>query len=313
MDPIKFGTDGWRGVIARDFTFENVRRAAQAIADYIKDEQIKANRKKTPLSGPMVIGYDKRFQSEAFAREIAKVLEANHLSPTLMAESLPTPAVSFASRKLGGVGVVVTASHNPPQYNGIKIKVDGRAALENTTRGIESWVDRTAATRAAEIKIKSFREQYLQYLKSRVDTAAINSKLKRPIVIDYMHGAGSGLLKDLLPSKHLIEIRTKHDPMFGGVHPEPIEQYLGALSEAVKKNKALIGLAVDGDADRFGLVDDTGRYLSPCQVFPMLCLYLIEHKKLSGKIVQSVSLGYLVERMAKEKNIPFEQLPVGFK
>jgi phosphomannomutase len=120
-------------------------------------------------------------------------------------------------------------------------------------------------------------------------------------------------MKDLLPSKHLIEIRSTHDPLFGGVHPEPIEQYLGALSEAVKKNKAMIGLAVDGDADRFGLVDENGRYLTPCQVFPMLCLYLIEHKKFTGKIVQSVSLGYLVERICKEKGIPFEQLPVGFK
>lgn len=313
MDPIKFGTDGWRGVIARDFTFENVRRAAQAIADYVKDEQMKAQRKKTPLSGPMVVGYDKRFQSDVFAREIAKVLEANHLNPTLMAESLPTPAVSFLTRKLGGVGVMVTASHNPPQYNGVKIKIDGRAALENVTQGVEGWVDRTAPTRAAEIKTKSFRDQYLQYLKSRVDVNKIKAKLKKPVVIDYMHGAGAGLMKDLLPSKQLVEIRTSHDPLFGGVHPEPIEQYLGALSEAVKKNKAMVGLAVDGDADRFGLVDENGKYLTPCQVFPMLALYLIEHKKLSGKIVQSVSLGYLVERIAKEKNIPFEQLPVGFK
>jgi len=313
MDPIKFGTDGWRGIIARDFTFENVRRAAQAIADYVKEDQVKNARKKTPLSGPMVVGYDKRFQSDVFAREIAKVLEANHLNPILMTESLPTPAVSFMTRKLGGVGIMVTASHNPPQYNGVKIKIDGRAALENVTQGVEGWVDRTAPTRAAEIKTKSYRDVYLAYLKSRVDTGKIKGKLKRPVVIDYMHGAGSGLMKDLLPSKHLVEIRSSHDPLFGGVHPEPIEQYLGALSDAVKKNKALIGLAVDGDADRFGLVDENGKYLTPCQVFPMLCLYLIEHKKFTGKIVQSVSLGYLVERICKEKNIPFEQLPVGFK
>lgn len=313
MDPIKFGTDGWRGIIARDFTFENVRRAAQAIADYVKEDQVKNARKKTPLSGPMVVGYDKRFQSDVFAREIAKVLEANHLNPILMTESLPTPAVSFMTRKLGGVGIMVTASHNPPQYNGVKIKIDGRAALENVTQGVEGWVDRTAPTRAAEIKTKSFRDAYLAYLKSRVDAGKIKGKLKRPVVIDYMHGAGSGLMKDLLPSKHLVEIRSSHDPLFGGVHPEPIEQYLGALSDAVKKNKALIGLAVDGDADRFGLVDENGKYLTPCQVFPMLCLYLIEHKKFTGKIVQSVSLGYLVERICKEKNIPFEQLPVGFK
>ncbi len=313
MDPIKFGTDGWRGMIARDFTFENVRRAAQAIADYIKDEQIKNGRKKGPLSGPMVVGYDRRFQSDAFAREIAQVLEANHLNPALMAESLPTPAVSYLTRKLGGVGVMVTASHNPPSYNGLKIKIDGRAALEDVTRGVESWVDRSTPVRAPEIKVKSYRDQYLGYLKGRVDTGKIKGKLKRPIVVDYMHGAASGLMADLLPSKHLVEIRAKHDPLFGGVHPEPIEQYLGALSDAVKEHKAMIGLALDGDADRFGLVDENGRYLTPCQVFPMLCLYLIEHKKFHGKIVQSVSLGYMAERIAKDKGLPFEQLPVGFK
>ncbi len=313
MDPIKFGTDGWRGVIARDFTFQNVRRAAQAIADYVKDEQEKAARKKSPLSGPMVVGYDRRFQSDAFAREIAQVLEANQLSPTLLAEPLPTPAISFLSRKLGGMGVMVTASHNPPSYNGIKLKIDGRAALENVTQGVEGWVDRTAPTRSPEIKIKSYRADYLAYLKSRADLGAIRSKLKGTAVFDYMHGAGSGLAAELLDHKHLVEIRAAHDPLFGGVHPEPIEQYLGALSEAVKKNKAAVGLALDGDADRFGLVDENGRYLTPCQVFPMICLYLIEHKKFTGKIVQSVSLGYMAERVAKDKGVAFEQLPVGFK
>ncbi|MDX6770819.1 MAG: phosphoglucomutase/phosphomannomutase family protein [Elusimicrobiota bacterium] len=313
MDPIKFGTDGWRGVIARDFTFQNVRRAAQAIAEFIKDENVKAGRKKTPLSGPMVVGYDKRFQSDMFAREIAKVLEANQLNPTLMAEALPTPAVSYMTKKLGGVGVMVTASHNPPSYNGVKIKVDGRAALEDVTKGVEGWVDRVAPTRAPEIKVKSYRDVYLNYLKSRVDCGKIKSKVKKPFVVDYMHGAASGLMAELVPSKHLVEIRGKHDPLFGGVHPEPIEQYLGALQEAVKKNKAFIGLALDGDADRFGLVDENGVYLTPCQVFPMIVHYFIEHKKLSGKISQSVSMGYLAMRIAKAKGLEFEELPVGFK
>jgi phosphomannomutase len=313
MDPIKFGTDGWRGIISRDFTFENVRRVAQAVADYVKDETIKNGRKKTPMSGPIVIGYDKRFQSDAFAREIAKVLEANQLSPILMSEAMPTPAVSLMTKKLGGLGLMITASHNPPSYNGVKIKLDGRAALENVTTGVEGWVDKTTPTRATEIKIKSYKDAYLSYLKSRVNTAKIKSKLKKPFVVDYMHGAASGLMKELLPSKHLVEIRGAHDPLFGGVHPEPIEQYLGALSEAVKKNKALIGLALDGDADRFGLVDENGKYLTPCQVFPMIVHHMIERKKLSGKISQSVSMGYLAARIAKAKGIEFEELPVGFK
>ncbi len=312
-DPIKFGTDGWRGVIARDFTFQNCRRVAQAIADYVKEERLKHKGPKGTLSGPMIVGYDKRFQSDAFAREIAQVLEANAMRPILIAEALPTPAVSCMTKKLGGMGVMVTASHNPPSYNGIKIKIDGRAALEDVTKGIEAWVDRTAPTRAAEIKVKSYRDVYVQYLKARADLPKIKSKIKKPIVVDSMHGAGAGLMTDVLKMKNLVEIRAKHDPLFGGVHPEPIEQYLTALSEAVKKNKAAVGLALDGDADRFGLVDENGKYLTPCQVFPMIALYLIEKKKYKRKIVQSVSLGYLAERIAKEKAIPFEQLPVGFK
>ena len=295
-DPIKFGTDGWRGVIARDFTFQNCRRVAQAIADYVKEEQIKD--KKGPFSGPMVIGYDKRFQSDAFAREIAKVLEANQMHPILMADALPTPAVSYMTKKLGGVGVMVTASHNPPSYNGVKIKIDGRAALDPVTKGVEAWVDRTAPTRAAEIKVKSYRDVYVQYLKARADLSKIKSKIKKPIVIDYMHGSGTGLMTEVLKAKNLVEIRAKHDPLFGGVRPEPIEQYLAALSDAVKRNKATVGLALDGDADRFGLVDENGKYLTPCQVFPMIALYLIEKKKYKKKIVQSVSLGYLAERIA---------------
>ncbi len=313
MDPIKFGTDGWRGVIARDFTFQNCRRVAQALADYVKEERIKSKNRQGPLSGPIVIGYDRRFQSDAFAREIAKVLEANSMRPILMAESLPTPAVSYMTKKLGGVGVMVTASHNPPSYNGIKIKIDGRAALDLVTTGIEAWVDRTAPTRATEITVKSYRDVYVQYLKTRAGLAQIKARLKKTIVIDPMHGAGAGLMADVIGNKNLIEIRAQHDPLFGGVHPEPIEQYLGVLSETVKKNKAAVGLALDGDADRFGLVDENGVYLTPCQVFPMLALYLIETKKCKLKIVQSVSLGYLAERIAKEKGIAFEQLPVGFK
>ncbi|MBI4371805.1 MAG: phosphoglucomutase/phosphomannomutase family protein [Elusimicrobia bacterium] len=312
MEPIKFGTDGWRGMIARDFTFESVRRAAQAVADYVKDEQIKAGRRKTPLSGPMVVGYDRRFQSEAFAREIVQVLEANRLRPFLLAESLPTPAVSFLTRRLGGAGVMVTASHNPPAYNGIKLKIDGRSAPEGATQGVEAWVNRTAPTRAPEIKVKSFRDAYLQYLKSRADLSKLR-RLKRPVVVDYMHGAASGLMAEFLPARSLVEVRAAHDPLFGGVNPEPIEANLGALSEAVTARKAAAGLALDGDADRFGLVDENGSYLTPCQVFPMLALYLIERRKLKGKIVQSVSLGCLAERIAKDKGLPFEQLPVGFK
>jgi phosphomannomutase len=128
-----------------------------------------------------------------------------------------------------------------------------------------------------------------------------------------MYGAASGLMEDLVPSKHILAIHSKRDPLFGGLHPEPIEQYLKALSAKVKEEKALIGIALDGDADRIGIVDDQGNYFTPCQVFPILIEYLIEKKKLKGKIVQSVSMGYMGKRIAKAQNLAFEELPVGFK
>lgn len=311
---IKFGTDGWRGIMARDFTFENVRRVAQAIADYIKDEAEKSpQKKKALLAGPIVVGYDRRFQSDAFAREIAQVLQGNKLKPILLAESLPTPAVSFLTRRLKGLGVMVTASHNPAAYNGIKIKADGRAVLENVTAAVEACLDKSVPARQNDFVEKSFRDAYLQYVRSRVNVPAIRSRLKRPVVVDYLYGAGAGLMEEFLPEKRLIAIHGERDPLFGGINPEPIEPNLKALSERVRKEKALIGIALDGDADRVGIVDEHGAYYTPCQVFPMIIDYLIEKKKIKGKIVQSVSMGYLSGRIAKAHGLGFEELPVGFK
>jgi phosphomannomutase len=308
---IRFGTDGWRGIIARDFTFENVRRVSQAIADALRDEDMKD--KKTSLKGPVIIGYDRRFASDAFAREIARIMQGNNLSTVLASESLPTPAISLLTSKLKGLGIMVTASHNPPSYNGIKIKRDGRAALENQTAAIESWIDKSPAARGSGFKEKSFRDDYLNYLKARIDLPKIKSRLKRPIVIDYMFGASAGLAEELLPKKKLVTIHSRRDPLFGGVNPEPIEANLKELKERVLSEKALIGIAFDGDGDRVGVIDDLGRYYSPCRVFPILINYLVESKKIRGKIVQSVSMGYLAERLAKNYGLEFEEMPVGFK
>lgn len=306
---IKFGTDGWRGVMAREFTFDNVRRVAQAISDYLKNRPGKPKRK--PL---VVIAYDQRFQSDAFAAEVARVVDANGIRAILASETLPTPALSLLTQKLKAVGVMVTASHNPPSYNGIKIKLEGRAATEDVTAAVESCLDRSNPMRnGGELERKSFRKDYLQFLRSRINPGSFMAKLKRPIVIDYLHGSSAGCLGELMRGKKVIEIRGERDPMFGGVHPEPIDQYLGELKDQVVKEKALMGLALDGDGDRFALVDDKGRYMTPCQVFPMLAEYLITHKKVKGKIVQAVSLGYLAGRIAEAHGLEFEELPVGFK
>ena len=309
---IKFGTDGWRGVMAREFTFENVRRVAQAIADYVKDETEK-NKRKPIFPGPVIVGYDRRFLSDAFAREIAQVLEGNQLNPVLLQETLPTPAISFLTRKLKGLGVMVTASHNPPSYNGIKIKFDGRAVMPNVTTAVEAMIDKNLPSRSNDYKSKSYRDVYLDHLRSRINAKQIASKLKRPVIVDYLYGAASGLMEEIIVSKQIVPIHSKHDPLFGGINPEPIELNLKELAEKVKAEKALMGIALDGDADRIGIVDDTGRYFTPCQVFPLVIQYLVEQKKLKGKIVQSVSLGYLSKRMAKAYGVEFEEMPVGFK
>ncbi len=311
---VKFGTDGWRGIIARDFTMGNVRRAAQAIADYLKEEATKPRAQRKPyLAGPVIVGYDRRFASEMFAREVAQVMQGNKFKTILSTEVFPTPALSFLTKKLKGPGVMVTASHNPAAYNGIKIKIDGRAAQEDVTSAVESWLDKTQPVKAGGFQEKSFRDAYLSYIKSRVNVAAIRARLKRPVVVDYLYGAASGLLEELVNSKKISAIHAERDPLFGGLNPEPVETYLKDLKEAVKREKALIGIALDGDADRVGVVDENGKYYTPCQVFPMLIEYLVDKKKLRGKIVQSVSMGYLSKRQAKAYGLDFEELPVGFK
>ncbi|MBI5209985.1 MAG: phosphoglucomutase/phosphomannomutase family protein [Elusimicrobia bacterium] len=313
IDVIKFGTDGWRGLLARDFTFDNVRRVIQALADFIRDDAQKTPAKRKNLTLPIWIGYDRRFQSESFAREVARVLKGNRLNPFLLAETLPTPAVSLLTFRSKGLGIVVTASHNPPQYNGIKIKSEGRTVPEGFTRMLEAHMDKTMPALNSDFPVKSCRDLYLQYLRARVPPARILPKLRHPVVIDYLHGSGAGIMEKLLPSKNLIAIRTSHDPLFGGVNPEPIEANLGLLIEKVRQSKAFMGIALDGDADRVGVVDEKGTYYTPCQVYPLLIEYLVEAKKLRGKIVQSVSMGYLSARIARGRGLPFEEVPVGFK
>jgi phosphomannomutase len=305
---IKFGTDGWRGVMARDFTFDNVRRVAQAIADYLKTKP-----HKTKAHHTVVVGYDRRFQSESFAEEIARILQANGHTTFLLAETLPTPAISLMTAKLKAVGVVVTASHNPPAYNGVKIKLEGRAAPESVTAEVETFLGRAVPLRNGPVARKSYKKEYLAYLRSQIDPSRFMGKLPRPALIDYMHGAAGGLMGELCGSLNLIEMRAEHDPLFGGVNPEPVDANLKALKERVLAEKALIGIALDGDADRVAVVDDKGRYLTPCQVFPILLDYLIGTRGLKGKIVQSVSMGYLSGRIAAAYGLPFEELPVGFK
>jgi len=316
MKKIKFGTDGWRGIIADDFTFSNVVKVAQAIADYYKTQP---NREKG-----LVVGYDTRFLSFEFAQELAGVLMGNNLPVLLSQCDVPTQCISFVvkERKFPG-GVMITASHNPPEFNGIKIKGSfGGPATPQITDRIESFLDKN------EIKKISWEEgekrelarkedllpPYLEKVTSFLDWEILKTAQLK-IIHDPMFGTGSGLIEKLLRKSkcQVITIHPKYNPGFGEINPEPIEENLKDLKEKILCKGADLGIATDGDADRLGVVDDKGRYLTPHQVFSLLLLYLVEERKMRGGVAKAVSLGYQPERVARKYRLPLEQTPVGFK
>ncbi|MHB0995141.1 MAG: phosphohexomutase domain-containing protein [Elusimicrobiales bacterium] len=305
---ISFGTDGFRGVIARDFTYDVVRKTAQGMADYIAYKYMRTEKP------TVAVGYDRRFMSDRFARTLAEVLAANGLSVTLSSTPLSTPAVSLLTSKGYGIGVVITASHNKHYYNGIKVKQNGRSAPPAVTAEIENYVAKATPmkTGGAQVAVKDFRPAYVDYLNSKVPAAKTIAKLPGKVVVDFMYGAGAETAA-MFDSKNVVLLRQRHDPLFGGAAPEPVEKNLQELVEAVRKNKALFGVALDGDADRFALVSDKGVYMTPCQTGPLLLNYLLSKGAFKGKVAQAVSMGFLTKRIARAAGLPFEETPVGFK
>ncbi|HAX61163.1 MAG TPA: phosphoglucosamine mutase [Elusimicrobia bacterium] len=318
---IRFGTDGWRGIIAKDFTFKNVGIAAQAIADYIKSESRKweVGSRKSEILHPIpyslhpavIVGYDNRFLSDKFALHVAKVISANEISAVVSSVAATSPSVSLYCKKNDCLGVMLTASHNPPVWNGLKIKLQyGGSVSEKIIKKISAYLYKNEVKITNdEIKTADIISDYKKYLKSLVK---LNTASGLKIVIDSMHGSGAGIFEQLL-KKNVVAIHNNRAPLFSNINPEPIEKNLAELKKAVLKNRSAVGFAFDGDADRLGVIDDKGRYLSPHIVFPLILLYLLEGRKMKGKVVQAISLGYLSERIAGKFNIPFEEVPVGFK
>ncbi len=321
--PIIFGTDGWRALIAEDFTFANLEIVARATARYLKER----GHLGTALR-EVYVGYDRRFLSKEFAHCVGRVLSTKGFSVQIANVAMPTPALSvLVVQNKSPLGVMITASHNPALYNGYKLKDEfGRSAPPEITQSIEQMAEADqdsrsadnptapAASTASAIKTFDPMPDYLRYLRTRLDWKVLN-RFHGRVVFDHLHGVGSGIPERLLKNTRLdvFSIHDSYDPLFGGLHPEPIEENLEALKKEVRKRHALIGIALDGDADRLGIVDDEGKYWTPHQVFPLLVLHCIEHKHWKGKIVQSVSLGALGERIAKAFGLPFEEVPVGFK
>jgi phosphomannomutase len=344
--PIKFGTDGWRAVIAADYTFANVERVAQAYADYLKSS--KANslinqlvavgqiskleaeesmfrnviEKAVPNAMQLVIvGFDRRFLSESFALRAAEVLTGNGFRVALFSEPVPTPLISWAVKQLGAVGgVVITASHNPPEFNGFKIKAPwGGSADSETTLAVEKLVDAEVPSRgvitpdareSTRPAVTSYREQLASY----VDLDRIRG-FPATVVVDPMHGTGGHWVESFLSGGQLkIEtIRGDRDPLFGGVNPEPIDSNLGALKQRVIETGALVGLATDGDADRVGAVNELGETMTMHAVVPLMLLHLVRQRKMSGAVVRTFSQSVLLKRIAAAHNLKLYETPIGFK
>lgn len=318
---IAFGTDGWRAVISDTFTFENVRLLAQAIADYVREQSERAEPE-------TVIGYDTRFLSDRYAREVARVMAGNGIIAHLTRADAPTPAVSYAVvDKKAEAGVMITASHNPPRYNGVKLKAAfGGSALPEQARQVEALLERNQreargpnlmefqqATNRGLIRLFDPAWAYYQHLSTLVNMDMI-SKGELQIVADGMYGSGRGAFRDMLSRTRcrLNEIRCEMNPGFGGIHPEPLGHFLQALTAAIQTYHADVGLATDGDADRIGAMDARGNFVDPHHIFALVLRYLVEKRGMSGAVVKSVSTTRMVDRLAKRYGLPLYETPVGF-
>ncbi|HEX8178491.1 MAG TPA: phosphoglucomutase/phosphomannomutase family protein [Pyrinomonadaceae bacterium] len=321
---IRFGTDGWRAIIAQDFTFANLARVAQAYADYLRRRSDAAQaaaanqRTRSPL---VIVGYDRRFMSEQFARHAAEVLAGNDLKVWLFAEDVPTPLVSWAVRACDAAGgVVITASHNPAEFNGFKLKAPwGGSATPETTVEVESLVDarppqRTSLAPDARGDLATAVESYRAQIADYVDLARLRATEAR-VVVDSMHGAGGRWVESFLQGGALAveTIRAERDPRFGGVSPEPIDRNLAPLKARVRERGALLGLATDGDADRLGAVNELGATMTMHEVVPLILLHLARRRGMSGGVVRTFSQSVLTKRIAAAHNLKLHETPIGFK
>jgi phosphomannomutase len=319
--PIKFGTDGWRGIIAADFTYDNVRLCAQGVAEYLKNTGDTAR--------GLVIGYDTRFASEGFAAAVAEVVAGNGIKVYLCPEATPTPVVSYGvvAKKAAGA-IMLTASHNPAAWNGFKYKTDdGASAPTEVVEQIEKNIALVYADKKVEkISLKVAEDRnlleyfdidpvYFAHIGKLVDVNKLKqSKLR--VVIDPMFGAGIGYLKRLLTggSMELTEIDNERNPLFPGMkQPEPIAVNLAHLTRTIKRKKAGAGIATDGDADRLGVMDENGEFLTTLQTFALLCLYLLEVKGERGVIVRTETSTSMADRLGEIYHVPVIETAVGFK
>jgi len=316
--PIRFGTDGWRAIIADEFTFENVRACARAVAEYFRESY--------GTSRPLVVGYDTRFLSEEFALEAARVAAGAGFRVQLASRPAPTPAVSYRILEAGACGaIVITSSHNPYQWNGLKVKPhyagsaspEVVAAIEAKIPELLEHPEQVVSAPKTSEAIERFDPipGYLAALARQVDLGAIRAAGLR-VAVDQMFGAGAGLFPALLAEGATTceELHGERNPLFPGLRaPEPIEPNLGDLLALVERGSFDLGIANDGDADRVGLVDERGRFVDQLRTFALLVYYLLEVRGLRGPIVKSLTTTDMVRILAERYGVECFETPVGFK
>lgn len=328
--PIHFGTDGWRAVISDTFTFHNLRLVTQAIADAIKSDAWNEGVPEVESVDPnkMVVGFDTRFLSDRYAAEVGRVLAGNGYTVYLTQGDAPTPAVSYTVKEMNAIaGIVITASHNAPRYNGVKLKASyGGSALREQCRRVEVYLndneergrgpnlmDYQQARNSGLLQRFNPLPAYYEHLRKLIDFDAIADNPQR-VVVDSMYGSGRGIIKGVLKGTgcEVREIRGDMNPGFGGVHPEPIARYLGTLAGAIGTGMGDIGLATDGDADRIGAMDERGNFIDPHKIMALAMRYLIEERGWRGPVVRTVSTTRMIDRLAKTHDLPVYETPVGF-
>ncbi|TAL04866.1 MAG: phosphoglucomutase/phosphomannomutase family protein [Verrucomicrobia bacterium] len=318
MSQIKFGTDGWRAVIAEDFTFANVARVAQATADYWNANPVSGTEKK------VVVGYDRRFLSDQFARCSAEVFAGNGFQVVLTPEPTPTPSVSYAVKALGAVGgVMITASHNPPSFNGFKLKSHYGGSSDSTTcAAVESFLDRNPvsklalpeAIKAKRVMVKDVRPAHYSALKKLVDFKLI-AKSKLRFAHEALFGVGAGCFEQLLAGTtcKVTTLNAAHDPLFGGINPEPIEKNYARSQAFLRKHPHDLCLVTDGDADRVGGMDGRGNYLTTHSLICLLLHHFYANRRGKGRVVKALTTTSMVDKMCAAYGLPLVVTGVGFK
>ena len=328
--PIHFGTDGWRAVISDTFTFDNLRIVAQAIADAVASEHWEKldNGEQGLDRKKIVVGFDTRFLSDRYAGEVSRVLAGNGFTVMLAHADAPTPAISYSVKHQRAIaGVMITASHNAPRYNGVKLKgAFGGSALPEQCRRVEVYInDNEQQARGPNLMdFKKAREAgliqkfnplpaYFDHVRTLINTDIIADNPQR-FVVDAMYGSGRGVIKSFLQGTgcEIAEIRGEMNPGFGSVHPEPIAKYLGALASAVSSGVGNFGVVTDGDADRIGAMDERGTFIDPHKIMALSLKYLVEKRGWTGAVVRTVSTTRMIDRLAKGYGLKLYETPVGF-